>query len=346
MMSNLHPLTQSKLRRERSEKSSGNLVDINSIPALKEKDYYILDEDLDGDAPKKLIKVYRYEAGSCIRRDRLRTWTPYIAKSAEKWYPHESVIEYFINRAGQEMNLPMNEVALLRINGQVRFLSKFFLAKGDTLIHGAEICGDYMGNRTYAAEIANDRKKARDLFTFGFVKKAIESVFPDHSEMLINDLVKVFIFDALLGNNDRHFYNWAVIRPVRRGSRQPKLAPIYDSARGMCWNHSEDSVVKWLSLLDQPNWKKYDRYLTGASPRFSLESDKEVNHFEFIQHLCQLKKSYLSLAKQLSSQKTEAKVSELLNTDFATLFSPKRRQLMTRIIHDRFATIRSITSNL
>ncbi len=325
--------------------SSGRLLNITSIPVLREQDYYVLDDSLDGDAPKKLIKVYRFEAGGTVRRDRPRTWVPYIAKSAQKWYPHESVIEYFINRAGQVLGLPMNEVALLRINGQVRFLSKFFLSKGDMLIHGAEICGDYVGNRELVAEIANDRRRARELLTFSFVREAMHTVFPNHAEDLMNDLVRVLLFDALLGNNDRHFYNWAVIRPVRKKGGAPRLAPIYDSARGMCWNHPEASVVNWVSLLDQPNWKQYEKYLTIASPRFSLESDKEVNHFDFINHLCQLEERYLDYTKQLAGTAMEEKVLRLLTTEFSALFSTARSQLMARIIKDRFARIRALILN-
>ena len=310
---------------------------------LKERNYFVLDTRLDGDAPKQLIKVYRYQADGGVRRDSPRTWIPYIAKSAQKWYPHESVVEYFINRAGQVLGLPMNEVALLRINGQVRFLSKFFLSKGDTLIHGAEICGDYLGDRAFAAEIANDRREARDLLTFSFVRDAMHSAFPTYATHLMDGLVRMLIFDALLGNNDRHFYNWAVIRPARKGVRAPRLAPIYDSARGMCWNHHEKSVVKWVHLLREPSWNKYDRYLAGTSPRFSLESDKGVNHFEFVRHLCQTEKRYLNFTEELASPTQEQKVKHLLVADFSTFFSSERRRLMSQIIQDRFAHVRSLT---
>jgi hypothetical protein len=340
-----HPLTKQKLRQEASINHSGRLLDLQSIPILKELDYYVINRRLDGDAPKELIKLYRYEPGGNIRRDRPKTWTPYIAKSAQKWYPHESVLEYFINRAGQVLGLPMNEVALYRINNQIRFLSKFFLSPNEILIHGAEICGDYLGDRAFAAEIANDKQEARELLTFSFVKEAMHTVFPKYATTLINDLVRVLVFDALLGNNDRHFYNWGVIRPVRKGGGPPRLAPIYDSARGMYWNHPETTVVKLTGLLEQPGWTKYDKYLNGASPRFSLESDKEVNHFDFISHLCQLESPYLSYTRELSSDEMETKVTNLLHTEFSHLFSPERIYLMAKIIHDRFLRVRSITQN-
>lgn len=345
-MAKQHPLTRRRLRREVSMNSSGRLVNSTSIPVIREHDYYVTDEDLDGDAPKKLIKIYRYQQDGKVRRRLLRTWIPYISKSAEKWYPHESVVEYFINRAGQVLGLNMNEVELVRINGQIRFLSKFFLSKGETLIHGAEICGDYLGDREFVAQIANDKNEARELLTFSFVREAMHSVFPNEAKDLMNDLVRVLIYDALLGNNDRHFYNWAVIRPVRKNGAPPRLAPVYDSARGMFWNHAEPAIVRWLGLLRNPDWKKYRGYLDGAAPRFSLENNKEVNHFDLIEDLCQRENRYLTHAVDLSSVANQTAVVALLYSEFDRLFSPERLQLMARLIEDRFSQIRFITQKV
>lgn len=346
-MPTAHPLTTRRLRSEVSANRSGRLVDVQAIPVLREWDYYVTDQRLDGDAPKQLIKVYQHTPNGSVRRDRPKTWIPYIAKSAQKWYPHESVIEYFINRAGQELGLKMNDVALLRINGQVRFLSRFFLMKGEMLIHGAEICGDYLGDRSFVAEIANDRREARDLLTFSFVEEAMRSVFPDHDSALMDDLVRMLIFDALLGNNDRHFYNWAVIRPVRRKAGPPRLAPVYDSARGMCWNYRESKITGWAKLLVAPErCSAYHKYLNGASPRFSLESNKGVNHFDFILNLCQREERYLDFTKALAAEDMENKVRLLLATEFGALFSSERKFVMDCMIQDRFARVRQTTFNL
>lgn len=92
-----------------------------------------------------------------------------------------------INRIGQVLGLRMNEIMLARINGQIRFLSKFFRNSTEILIHGAEICGDYLSDRDMAAEIANSKATARELFTFEFITAAIASVFPRHSAHIIND---------------------------------------------------------------------------------------------------------------------------------------------------------------
>lgn len=199
------------LRVEKSKACSGSLVNEYAISLLKEDEYLVKNYELDGDAPKQFIKAYFYEEGSTVRKSSSSSWHSYIAKTAEKWYPHESVIEYMINRIGQVLGLNMNDIRLVRANGQIRFLSKYFLKKNDKLIHGAEICGEHLGDQLMAQEIANNKTTSRELFTFEFIKDSIRSVFPESFDNLLVELVKMITFDALVGNNDRHFYNWGVI---------------------------------------------------------------------------------------------------------------------------------------
>lgn len=88
-----------------------------------------------------------------------------------------------INRIGQVLGLHMNEIELRRVNGQLRFLSKYFLKKNENLIHGAEICGEHLEDMVMAKEIADDKQNSRELFTFEFIKEALRSVFPQVFEI-------------------------------------------------------------------------------------------------------------------------------------------------------------------
>lgn len=78
------------------------------------------------------------------------------------------------------------------------------------LVHGAEICGEYLDDMEMAAEIAKEKKSSRSLFTFEFIQNAIGFKFRGQKDYLISELVKMITFDGLVGNNDRHFYNWGV----------------------------------------------------------------------------------------------------------------------------------------
>jgi hypothetical protein len=329
------------LRIETSLNCSGKLLNQYAIPLLKEKHYIVKDYDLDGDAPKQFIKAYFYEEGSSVRKSSSSSWLPFIAKTAEKWYPHESVIEYMINRIGQVLELNMNQIKLVNANTQIRFLSKYFLCKDEKLIHGAEICGEHLGDQLLAKEIANNKLTSRELFTFEFIKDSIRSVFPNHFENLFLQLVKMISFDAIAGNNDRHFYNWGVIDTKKKMSKIPTFAPIYDSARGLLWNYSDENIKNLLKTHSQ-GAKKIEKYINDASPRISIESNTQANHFELIDFIKRYDNEYKEIINEMASINNEKKVLAMLNKEFKSFFIPERFEAIRLILTTRFKKIRNI----
>ncbi len=333
-------MSDTSLRIEQSQNSSGVLQNFKKIPVLFENDYFVVNIGLDGDAPKQFIKAYFFEPDSRVRKRNRKTWIPFIAKSAEKWYPHESVIEYMINRIGIELGLNMNEVRLVVANGQIRFLSRYFRKSNEVLVHGAEICGEYLDDRDLAAQIANNKKTSRELFTFEFICEAIRYVFPEACESLIEDMVRMITFDAIAGNNDRHFYNWGVINTVKKAGKTPKFAPIYDSARGLMWNESEENIVKHHNHHHQGG-KKVVNYIEEAKPRISVETDASINHFGLITFIKGLKKEYFDIIVELVSESREEKVLKMLEQDVYKYFSKERKELISLILRERFKTLRN-----
>lgn len=327
------------LRNEEFINSSGVIKRYNSIEKLKEKNYFVKPHNLDGDAPKSFIKAYFYEKGSGVRKRNFNSWTSYIAKSAEKWYPHESIIEYMINRVGQVMGMVMNQVRLVEINGQLRFLSKYFRNKNEILVHGAEICGQHLNDRKFAKLIAENRGDSRDLFTFEFICEALQSVFPKCYNLLICDLVKMCAFDAISGNNDRHFYNWGVLDSALKSRKRPKFAPIYDSARGFVWNWSDDSIKKHLELRKNGG-SKIDKYISNAAPRISFEDNKSANHFELINYLKRKDKKFNKIIMELASVENEKLVLKMLEAEFFPYFIKERNEIIELIVKERYQKVR------
>ena len=234
----------------------------------------------------------------------------------------------------------MNEVKLVVANGHIRFLSRYFLKSNEVLVHGAEICGEYLDDRDMAAEIARNKKTSRELFTFEFICEAIRFVFPEAWESLICDLVKMITFDAIVGNNDRHFYNWGVINTVRKTGKTPKFTPIYDSARGLMWNESEINIVNHHTNHNNGG-KKVVNYIRNAEPRISLEKKFDVNHFELIAFVRKIKPEYSDIVSELVSNSNEKCVLEMLDSDIFKHFSKERRELVVLILKERFETLRN-----
>ena len=148
-----------------------------------------------------------------------------------------------ITRSGQIYGLKIAESKLRIVAGQVRFMSKFFLKREvQQLTHGAEIFARLIGKETYVE--LRDKKKERDYFTFQMTEEAIQESFPGDEHKIMQGFVEMLTFDALIGHNDRHPYNWAVIVPLKKGSS--RFSPVYDTARAFFWNVPESRVKQML----------------------------------------------------------------------------------------------------
>ncbi len=333
-----------KLKQEISYNTSGRIVGVTKIPILKEKHYCIIPFNLDGDAPKRFIKAYFFESGGKVYKSKFKSWNFYIAKSAQKWYPHESVIEYILNRIGIDLGLNMNNVKIARVNGQIRFLSQYFLNREiQNLIHGAEICGEYLEDNEMAKEIAEDKNSARELFTIQFIFQAIQSVFPDCCNELKEELIKMIVFDAIIGNNDRHYYNWGIIKSIRKDGESPRFSPIYDTARGLLWNWSDERVKTQLSNL-QSGGKQIEKYIQHGCPRISIEGDADINHFKLIGDIYSSYTEYRGTISSLISLENEKKVITLYNLEFKQYFIPERNELIEYILRERFKRLRLVAN--
>lgn len=325
------------LRIERSKNLSEPIIGKSKIMLLKENNYIIEDTTLDGEAPKQMARIYFYEKGGRIRKSRPKSWDRYIIKSSEKWYPIESVTEYMINRIGQVLEVNMNQIRLIRAKGQIRFLSKYFLQKNQTLNHGAEICGEYLGDYDMAQEIADDKKDARELFTYDFIKEAISFVFPKNFKNILSDLVAMIIFDALVGNNDRHFYNWGVISSSIKSGLKPKFSPVYDSARGLFWNIHESNLNKYLD-----DDLKMQKYLENSCPRISIPTNPMANHFDLVAYVIKGRSDYRKIKEKLCSIEAEKNVLAMLEEELFHLLNVKRRQAIRKVLQLRFERIRTL----
>lgn len=335
-------IIDSKLRRESSIQHSGFLK-LYSIPLLKNQNYYVVNVPLDGDAPKQYIKAYFYNKKGIWKRD-FNKWDGYYVKFGGKSYPHESVIEFGINQIGEALGLKMNKTKLLMINEQVRFLSKDFIVRGSTkLIHGVEILHEYFEDKEFVDQINENRKQRRELLTFDVIENAFLHVFPKQSKELVLNLIQLITFDSIIGNNDRHFYNWGVIGHVEKNvDENVEFAPIYDTARGLLWNVVEKKVIEMHNQYMQGSTDQLTAFLNRSKPRFSYEGNAQSNHFELISFLAQRDVDYKNAIAPLVTETQEYNAKMKLNDAISCYISPERLFLMTEILKFRFQKLRSV----
>jgi hypothetical protein len=149
------------------------------------------------------------------------------------------------------------------------------------------------------------------------------------------------VFDALIGNNDRHFYNWGIIRDVQ-GKKKPVFSPIYDTARGLFWNDHDDKLKEIYN--DKNRLDSFIRkYSDTSSPKIGWDGYKRLNHFELAEKLTT--SSFVYNCETLINSCDESKISEvirMIDKEFSQLLSNERRELIKSCLLYRHSCIRKI----
>lgn len=323
--------------------TDAHLLDVQGIPVVKQGNYFVDDSvSVDGDAPKKFIGVYDYKLLGHRHKSNRRNWIRYIAKTGHKWYPTESITESLMNRLGTIFGLTMADSRIAKIGGQLRFLSRYFLhSDKEELVHGADILAGYLNESTRYIEEVDEQKMTRDLFTLQVIEKAVANLFLYQKDEIMKELVKLIIFDALVGNNDRHFFNWGVVRSVEN-SFQPFFSPVYDTARGLFWNYSE-SKMKDIVEVNKTIDKHIRKYCKESRPKIGWEGEKNPNHFQLFKQICmnEFHITKTEVTEMLAPTVLEQMITEV-RQNFQPLISVNRVTLICKCLEYRFNELRKL----
>lgn len=319
------------------------VLSVHGVPVIKQG-YFFVDNSVtvDGDAPKKFIGIYNYQLLEHKRKANQKNWIRYIAKTGHKWYPMESITELLMNRLGTVFGMTMADSSIAMIGGQLRFLSRYFLRPDkEELVHGADILAGYLNKSTRYVEEVDEKKMTRDLFTLQVIEEAVTSLFPSQKDEIMKELVKLLIFDALIGNNDRHFFNWGVVRSVEN-SFLPFFSPVYDTARGLFWNYSE-SKLRDIAEVNKTADSHIRKYCKESRPKIGWEGVKNPNHFQLFELIYN---NEFHIARDeveeiLDPNVLNGMISEV-RQNFATLMSENRVALICRCLEYRFNELRKI----
>ncbi len=314
---------------------------LSCVPVIKRKDYFVDNSvSVGGDAPKKFIGIYDRQLLGCKHKANYKNWIRYIAKTGHKWYPIESITELLLNKLGAIFGLKMADSRIAIINGQLRFLSRYFLnSSREELVHGADILAGYLNETTKYVEDVDKQKLTRDFFTLQVIENAVGSLFLYQKDEIMHDLAKLIIYDALVGNNDRHFFNWGVIRSIDNSS-QACFSPVYDTARGLFWNYSEGK------LMDIVANKAIDthvrKYCESSRPKIGWEGEKEINHFRLFEKI--YKNEYYISSDEIKSLLLQSVLERMLQEirhDFLPLMSVNRITMICKCLEYRFNELRN-----
>ena len=319
-------------------KQSGFFPKLGNIEVAKKHCYTIIkDISVTGDAPKDIIRFYEY--GKALKRN-YKKWPIYIAKLGHKYYPMESITEQLITDIGVAYGFNMASSKIYHIGGQIRFLSLYFLDnKTEELFHGADLYAGFLNNDKQFVDDIEEKRMTQDFFTIRFTKDVIDYFFNENEKQNIFDsFMRMLFFDGLIGNNDRHMYNWGIVRDIF-GKKIALFSKIYDTARGLLWNQTEEQLNNIIKSGNEEYFVK--KYCNKSKPKIGIEGKHVVNHFELIKYYKEHYKKDEYIISIFANEKINNAIN-MINKNYFQLLSKNRRILITEILKFRFNKIKEI----
>jgi len=225
------------------------------------------------------------------------------------------------------------------IGGQIRFLSLYFLNnKKDELLHGADLYAGFLNNDRQFIDDIEENKMTQDFFTIKFTKEVLDDFFDENGKQIFINFMRMLFFDGLVGNNDRHMYNWGIVRDIF-GKDIAVFSKIYDTARGLLWNRTEEQLDKIINNNNINSFVK--KYCENSKPKIGIENMKVVNHFELIERYKEHYKADNFIYSIFANEMLE-NVINMIDKKYSKLLSKNRRIMIIEILKFRFNKIKEI----
>ena len=214
-------------------------------------------------------------------------------------YTPENWSEVLAYEIGNALGFNVLRYDLAVHNGKVGCISKNMTkpSNNESLIEGHSILSRY--DSTYDPS----DKDTYNRYTFEFVCNALKAY---NAGFYIKDFIRTLIFDAIIGNSDRHQSNWGLIqsieldevKPIKKGLKLPfgkakndgfqislnikrKAAPIYDSGCCLGREFGEEQIQQHLDIQS-----KFDKYIrNGVSELRTGETEKKPSHEELLRFI-------------------------------------------------------------
>jgi len=223
----------------------------------------------------------------------------YILKVEEKDYPELPATEFLCNKIAKILKITVPDFYLINFHGLTTFVSKNFISR----------------NKIMALVHIYHYFKERDSFDVKTLIKIIEQETGQLSE--VERFVRLSLFDALIGNHDRHGRNLAFIE---ESGKKKVLSPFYDNPS---YIGVEDEML--LGAQHSPKGKI-------ATSR-SLEPSMKDYAIEFIDM------GYLDVVSKFMDDIDIDKIEKTVSEAF---ISKKRKSAMMKIVINRVEELKNV----
>lgn len=149
------------------------------------------------------------------------------------------------------------------------------------------------------ADFFTDSSKSlkRHYYNFDNIKKILDSINDD----LFFQFLQIIIFDALVGETDRHWGNWGIKTEYTKGQRVENISPLYDTAACLLRDYGDNTDIP-------DDIEKLDDYIYNSKSEIRKNDGSKYGHFEMISYLLN---EYGEISKELIKKITRVSDNEI-----------------------------------
>ena len=171
----------------------------------------------------------------------------------------------------------------------------------------------------------------KEFYTISNIKRNLDSL----NKNLFFEFLKIMIFDALVGETDRHEENWGLTKK----NNEYYISPLYDNGCSLLNKFkNEDYAQKYY----QDNLLFENYILKSKTYIYKENSSKRYKHFELIEYLIELypeeMKKEIKKLKELTNEKIEAIVNRIpvslltnMHKKYIIQYLKKRRDILLKM---------------
>ncbi len=210
-------------------------------------------------------------------------------------------------------------------------MSYSFLSNTTSLVEGVEFI---LGKYPYYDKDTLIDKYSGMPYSFQMIVESMKPILG------INTISKILLFDALIGNSDRHHSNWGITETkgflsVEKGVfpvNAMTLSPLYDNGSSLC-SYINESDIETI-LKDKIRYESIIN--TKSKSAIGWNNIRPIRHFELIKNLRneyydETVKFVINIKKNI----TEQSIDTILSNFDDNIISGQMKKLLKKFIIDR-----------
>ena len=218
------------------------------------------------------------------------------------------------------LDIECAHVELGFFHGREGSMSFLINQDGEDLIEGIWLINEYYPS--YSAEKMYD-DTVGEYYSIEMLTTAIQKYG------LLPDLLRMLVFDYLIGNTDRHQNNWAIIS---KGEREYAFSPLYDNSSSLCCYVQEQHLGSLLGN-DARRWNTLVRTKSLSIVRIDKKNRKRPRHEEVIAYIWEHYSDQVQgFIEQIQHKITESNIDQLLSDYPENQLSIERKELIKRFL--------------